>query len=77
MLSILYHRWPPVVLVGLLFTFAGLGGMIGPWLVGIASDLSGELTFGFGLNLVFGLLTAACAVVLLQLRHKAANPAQI
>jgi MFS family permease len=42
-------------LLGLLFTCAGFGGIFGPWLVGVASDLGG-LKFGFSLNLVFGLL---------------------
>jgi fucose permease len=51
--------------LGLLFTFAGLGGIAGPWLVGVASDLAG-IEFGFGLNLAFSLLTAASALVLLR-----------
>jgi len=56
-------------ILGLLFTFAGVGGILGPWLVGIASDLGG-LKFGFSLNLMFGLLTAASALVMLQLEKK-------
>jgi len=28
-------------ILGLLFAFAGLGGILGPWLVGVASDLGG------------------------------------
>ena len=54
-------------ILGLLFTFAGFGGILGPWLVGLASDLGG-IKFGFSLNLVFGLLTAASAFVLLLLK---------
>jgi MFS transporter, FHS family, glucose/mannose:H+ symporter len=54
-------------LLGLLFTFAGFGGLFGPWLVGVASDLGG-IKFGFSLNLVFCLLTAAAAFVLLRLQ---------
>lgn len=51
-------------ILGLLFTFAGLGGVLGPWLVGLVSDWGG-LSLGFGLNLGFGLLTALAALVLL------------
>jgi fucose permease len=65
------HKENINTVLGLLFTFAGLGGVVGPWLIGIASDLGG-LRFGFGLNLVFGLATATSAVVLLQLRRKTA-----
>jgi len=59
-------------ILGLLFTFAGLGGIAGPWLVGIASDLGG-LQFGFSLNLVFGLLMVAVVVVLMRLKAEEAN----
>lgn len=58
-------------ILGLLFTFAGFGGLLGPWLVGLTSDFAG-LKFGFGLNVLFGLLTAATAFVLLRLSRK--NP---
>jgi MFS transporter, FHS family, glucose/mannose:H+ symporter len=43
--------------LGLFFAFAGLGGMIGPWLMGLFSDWRG-LTFGFSLVPVY------CAVML-------------
>lgn len=56
-------------ILGLLFTFAGLGGIAGPWLVGIASDLGG-IQFGFGLNLVFSLLMVAVVVVLMRMKAK-------
>lgn len=65
------HKENLNTILGLLFTFAGLGGIVGPWLVGIASDLGG-IRFGFSLNLVFGLLTATAALVLIQLRRKTA-----
>jgi fucose permease len=65
------HKENVNTMLGLLFTFAGLGGVVGPWLVGIVSDLGG-LRFGFSLNLAFGLLTAVAALVLLQLRRKTA-----
>ena len=53
-------------ILGLLFTFAGLGGMIGPWTLGVVSDLLGGISAGFSLNLVFGLLTALTAFVLMR-----------
>jgi MFS transporter, FHS family, glucose/mannose:H+ symporter len=52
-------------ILGLLFTFAGLGGIIGPWLVGIVSDFSG-LMVGFSLPLFFGL--ALVVIILVQMR---------
>jgi fucose permease len=52
-------------ILGILFTFGGLGGVIGPWLIGITSDLGG-IKFGFGLNLAFALLTAGLAYILLM-----------
>jgi fucose permease len=57
------HRENVGTVLGLLFTFAGVGGMVGPWLVGILSDWIGiQLGFGvilvfcMGLSLIFGLL---------------------
>ncbi len=46
------HQENQGTILGLLFTFAGLGGMVGPWLVGVVSDLAG-LQLGFGIILVF------------------------
>jgi FHS family glucose/mannose:H+ symporter-like MFS transporter len=54
-------------LLGLLFTFAGFGGLFGPWLVGVASDLGG-IKFGFSLNLAYCLLTAVSVFILLRLQ---------
>jgi len=59
------HKENMNTILGLLFTFAGFGGIVGPWLVGIVSNLGG-LRLGFGLNLAFGLLTALAAFVLLR-----------
>ena len=58
-------------ILGLLFTFAGLGGVLGPWLIGIVSNLT-SLRVGFSMNLGFGLLTALAAFALLRLRPKTA-----
>lgn len=48
-------------ILGTLFTFAGLGGVLGPWLIGWASDLSG-LKFGFSILILF--LAAMLASIL-------------
>ena len=50
--------------LGFLFTFGGLGGMLGPWLVGVLSDRLG-IQYGFGVNLVFGLLMTIFLFVLM------------
>ncbi len=57
-------------ILGLLFAFAGVGGMFGPWLVGFASDLMGGIQFGFGVNLVYCILTAAAVLLLMRLSPK-------
>lgn len=51
-------------ILGIFFTFAGAGGAIGPWLIGFVSDRGG-LPLGFGLNLVFGVLTAYSILILI------------
>jgi MFS transporter, FHS family, glucose/mannose:H+ symporter len=51
-------------ILGLLFTFAGIGGMAGPWLVGVSADLFG-LQLGFSLSLFFCALMIATLVILL------------
>jgi len=38
-------------ILGVLFTFAGIGALLGPWLVGWGSDLFG-LQIGFSINLI-------------------------
>lgn len=57
------HQENVGTILGLLFTFAGVGGMFGPWLVGILSDWMGiQLGFGvilvfcIGMSMIFGLL---------------------
>jgi len=51
--------------LGLLFTFAGVGGLIGPWLVGWGSAWLG-LQSGFAINLLFGTLLAVSNLILLK-----------
>ena len=48
-------------ILGLLFTFAGVGGMLGPWLIGLAGDALG-LSLGFGINLLYCGLIVGCHV---------------
>jgi FHS family glucose/mannose:H+ symporter-like MFS transporter len=67
------HKENINTILGILFTFAGFGGVIGPWLVGFASDLGG-IKFGFSVNLFFGLLTACTAYILLKLKKNKLNP---
>lgn len=42
-------------ILGMLFTSAGLGSLIGPWVIGWSSDLFG-LRIGFSVNLIFAVL---------------------
>ena len=51
--------------LGLLFTFAGVGGMLGPWLVGLASDAVG-IQLGFGTVLVYCVMMAGATAVLMK-----------
>jgi fucose permease len=46
------HKENVGTILGLLFTFAGIGGMLGPWIVGIFSDWMG-IQMGFGMILIF------------------------
>ena len=52
-------------ILGMLFTCAGLGGLIGPWLIGWASEVFG-LQAGFSVNLVFALLMTVAILVLMK-----------
>lgn len=63
------HHENTNTILGLLFTFAGFGGMVGPWTLGLASDWLG-ISAGFSLNLLFALLTAGSAFVLLKLPQR-------
>jgi FHS family glucose/mannose:H+ symporter-like MFS transporter len=52
-------------ILGVLFTFAGVGGLIGPWLIGWGSDLFGLQT-GLSLNIVFMAILLATVIILLK-----------
>ncbi len=51
-------------ILGLLFTFAGFGGALGPWIIGLVSDWQG-LQMGMATTLGFCLLSG-CALILLK-----------
>jgi MFS transporter, FHS family, glucose/mannose:H+ symporter len=57
--------------MGLLFAFCGIGGALGPWLVGLVSDLAG-IRAGFSVNLVSSAVMAVIALVLVRLTRRAA-----
>jgi fucose permease len=52
-------------ILGVLFTFAGLGGALGPWLIGLASDLFG-LQAGFSINFIIATLMLGSVFVLMK-----------
>jgi fucose permease len=52
-------------ILGVLFTFAGIGGAIGPWAVAWGSDLFG-LQAGFSLNIVFMVALLISMVILMK-----------
>jgi MFS transporter, FHS family, glucose/mannose:H+ symporter len=60
--------------MGLLFAFCGLGGALGPWLVGVVSDLAG-IQAGFAVNLGSTVLMVAIALVLV--RGQAVRPVKL
>jgi fucose permease len=56
-------------ILGLLFTFAGVGGMLGPWLIGLAGDVLG-LSIGFGMTLLYcGVLLVITVVLIKETGH--------
>lgn len=57
-------------ILGLLFTFAGVGGMLGPWLMGLVSNWAG-LRWGFSLLLIFCLVMCAALAALQRLKIRA------
>lgn len=58
-------------ILGLLFTFAGLGGIVGPWLVGFYADLFG-ISASFGVVLILNAMMCATLIILLRRRQQSA-----
>ena len=52
-------------ILGVLFTFAGLGGVIGPWFIAWGSDLFG-LQMGFSFNIVFMMILLISVAILMK-----------
>ncbi len=61
-----FHSENTGSILGLLFAFAGVGGMIGPWAVGVLSDQAG-LQIGFALNILYCLIAVLTLIVLRRL----------
>jgi len=61
------HQENMGAILGLLFTFAGVGGMLGPWLIGVGSDLWG-IQLGFATNVAFCTLLALAIIVLMRFK---------
>jgi MFS transporter, FHS family, glucose/mannose:H+ symporter len=57
-------------ILGLLFAFGGLGGALGPWAMGIASDWLG-VQQGFALTIIYCLVMATALLVLRRMEHEA------
>ena len=55
-----YHRENTGAMLGLLFSFGGLGGAFGPWAIGLAGDWLG-IQLGFGLPILY------CGIAILAL----------
>ena len=64
------HQENQGTILGLLFTFAGLGGMLGPWAVGLLSNWVG-MQFGFGIILFFLAIVNASFGLLFWLEKQA------
>ena len=52
-------------ILGVLFTFAGLGGLLGPWLIAWGSDLFG-LQSGFSINILFIVILLISTAILMK-----------
>jgi FHS family glucose/mannose:H+ symporter-like MFS transporter len=59
------HTESTNTILGVLYTFAGLGGVIGPWFVGWGSNLFGLQT-GFSLNIVFMVILLTSVTILMK-----------
>jgi fucose permease len=54
------------LILGLLFAFAGLGGMFGPWLIGVAADALHSIQWGFGVTVIYCVLLAGATLVIIK-----------
>ena len=57
-------------ILGLLFAFGGLGGALGPWAIGVASDWVG-VQMGFALTIVYCVLMLGAVLALPRMEVKA------
>ena len=53
-------------IIGFLYTGAGLGTLLGPWLAGVAYDLLGAYDMPIAAGAVFAFLASACILVLVK-----------
>jgi MFS family permease len=53
-------------IIGFLYTGAGLGTLLGPWLAGVAYDLLGAYDVPIVAGALFAFLASACILVLLK-----------
>jgi len=60
------HQENMGVILGILFALAGIGGMFGPWLIGVLADGLDSLQLGFGINVLYCLLLSAAVTILIR-----------
>lgn len=56
-------------MLGVFFAFGGLGGMAGPWMIGLANDSFGLKT-GMSVNILFCAIIAITLIILMNIRKK-------
>jgi fucose permease len=54
------------IILGLLFAFAGVGGMFGPWLIGVTADALASIQLGFGVTVIYCVLLAGATLVIIK-----------
>ncbi len=62
------HQENTGTILGLLFAFGGLGGALGPWAIGVASDWTG-IQWGFALAISYCLVAVIALVALRRLQN--------
>ena len=55
-------------MLGMFFACGGLGGMIGPWLIGFINDLLG-LKMGMSVNILFCIIIVFSLITLLRRKN--------